>query len=401
MLTKAERLRQTLTPILVSILTVLFYVDTHSLHPILAQYARELGATILLAGVIVAAYSVFEDLFEFMFGYLMDKVGRRKLFLLGGLLGDGLAMLLYAFSGNPLMLLGARLFHGLSGSVAGPGIMSLTAEIPHPLAKLGAKMGLYGTSIILASVVGWVLGGLVGEKLGYHYVFYIVALLLFVGAILSVFVCEPEPLLAERETHREISLRDALQKVRHLLSKRGLVVACLGIFAHMMTMGAMTVLLPLRFDQIGLTSFHVGMTLAAYGVVALLFQIPMGYFSERYGHYSTIFLGLFIVSASMLSLSLVKAFAAFVVVGAIYGAGYSFLFPTFSSMIIENSKLGERATASSLFHIMFTQGVVLGAFLFAWVAQEIGYAGGLRMSALAPFLFLVILLVWRRLRIGT
>ncbi len=400
MSTRVERVGEALTPVLVSLLTVIIYIDTHALHPILAHYSRKLGATVLMAGVIVAAYSVFEDVFEFAFGYLMDKFGHKKIFLLGGLVGDGLAMILYAISGSPLMLLGTRFFHGFSGSVAGPGIMSLTAEIPHPLAKLGARMGLYGTSLILASIIGWVLGGFIGEKLGYSFLFYLLAFILFVGAALSLLIQEPEPLFAELEpSQKEVSVQDALKRGLRLLKNRGIMIACFGIFAHMITMGAMTTLLPLRFDEIGLSPFHVGMTLAAYGVAALIFQIPMGFFSEKFGRYPTIFLGLIIVSSSMFFLSSVRTFPAFLTVGAIYGAGYSFLFPTFSSMVIENSALEERATASSLFHIMFTEGVVVGAFIFSWVAQYAGYSSGLKASAFVPFLFLIILILRRRFRI--
>jgi DHA1 family multidrug resistance protein-like MFS transporter len=164
----------------------------------------------------------------------------------------------------------------------------------------------------------------------------------------------------------------------------------------MVTMGAMTALLPLRFEELGLTSFHVGMTLTGYGLAALVFQVPMGYVSERYGRHPTLYTGLAVVSVAMVLLSSVTAFPAFVLVGVLYGAGYSFLFPTLSSLVVEESSVHERATAASLFHIMFTQGVVLGAFGFSWVAHHSSCATGLRASAVAPFMLLLSLLVVRR-----
>ena len=149
-----ENLAFRLTPLIVSVVTIIIYTDTHSLHPFLTSYARSMGASILMAGAIIAAYSVFEDIFEYTAGYLMDKTGRKRIFIVVGMLGDAVAMILYSMVGSPFALLGVRLFHGLSGSIAGPGIMSLISQIPHPLSKLETKMELYGTSIILASIVG-------------------------------------------------------------------------------------------------------------------------------------------------------------------------------------------------------------------------------------------------------
>lgn len=396
---RVEKSPVVLTPILVSVIAVIIYVDTHSLHPILSRYAKSMGASVVMAGIIVAAYSIFEDLFEFIFGYLMDKFGRKKIFILLGMIGDSLAMLLYAFSGSPISLLGVRFFHGFSGSVAGPAIMSLVSEIPHPLAKLGARMGLYGSSIILASIIGWLVGGFVAAKLGYRFFFYFVALLVLAGALSSIFIKETKSEFSKTtlEGASEVGPRDAIRRVSRLVRRAGLMIACLGILSHMITMGAMTILLPLRFEQLGLTSSHVGMTLASYGIAALVFQIPMGYLSEKHGRYPLLFAGFLVVSFSMLALSVARSFSLFVVIGAVYGAGFSFLFPTLSSMVIENSKPEERAMASSLFHIMFTQGVVAGAFLFSFIAQETSYSVGLRSSAAVPFLFLVgVFLWWKR-----
>jgi predicted MFS family arabinose efflux permease len=98
----------------------------------------------------------------------------------------------------------------------------------------------------------------------------------------------------------------------------------------------------------------------------------------------------------MVLLSVMTSFPFFVAVGVLYGTGYSFLFPSLSSLVVEASAPHERATASSLFHIMFTQGVVLGAFVFSWVAHHGGYALGLRVSAVAPSLLLLFLVVFRR-----
>ncbi len=390
MSTMKDDLAEKLTPLIISVVTVLIYIDTHSLHPFLSTYATELGATVLMAGLIVAAYSLFEDVFEVVFGYIMDRKGKRRIFLVGGLMGDGVNMLLYALSRNPIHLLLTRISHGFSGSVAGPAIMSLTAETPHPLAKLGARMGLYGTSIILATIIGWMFGGFLSEKMGFQFLFFLIALLLFAGAAMSLLIKEPPSLFPVKDPSNKLSARDLVKNLLDLLKNKWYSIACLGIFAHMMTMGALTTLLPLYVETyLNLGSMAVGFLLASYGLAALFFQLPMGFLMDKFGRMSSLILGFTIVPTSLLILSCMNSFSMMLPVMAMYGIGFSMLFPALTSMVIENSNPGSYSLASGFFHVMFTQGVVLGAPLFAFIAAVYGLDTGLRLSALAPITILL------------
>lgn len=394
---KASRGYSRLTPILLSLVTVIVYIDTHTLHPFLALYAVGLGAGTLMVGIIIAAYSLFEDVFEVPIGYVMDKIGRRRGFLIGGLIADAGNMILYALSSNPLQLLGVRVLHGAGGSVAGPAIMSLTADVPHPLAKMGARMGLYGTSIIAATVIGWIIGGVISSQIGYAPLFYMVSALLLLGLVMAFFIREPPPLF-ENPTPRKakVSVRELVARFSGLLRRREYTVACLSIFAHMMTMGALVTLLPLYIEELGMTSLHVGMILATYGLFCLIFQVPMGMLSDRVGRKATLLSGLGFVSISIFAMSLVRTFELLLFIAAIYGASYALLFPTLCALVIESSTFGERALASSFFHIMFTQGVTVGAPLFALVAASFGFNVGLGASCLAPLTVLPIAAVLLR-----
>ena len=97
-----RNLRERLTPVILSIVTVLIYIDTHSLHPFLSIFAGELGAGLLMTGIIIASYSVFEDIFEILTGYIMDVKRARRKFLIIGFLGDAVNMFLYSIVKTPV-----------------------------------------------------------------------------------------------------------------------------------------------------------------------------------------------------------------------------------------------------------------------------------------------------------
>ncbi len=380
------------TPLVVSLVTVIVYIDTHSLHPFLASYAVVLGATPLMSGLIIAAYSIFEDVFEMPAGYVMDKLGRRKQLLIVGAIMDAISMFVYSLCRTPQQLLLARILHGVGGALAGPAMMSLVADVPHPLAKMGARMGVYGASIGLSVILGWLLGGFLVTRIGYVALFYTVSGLLLAAALLTLLIVEPEP-FALPPPEKKIVIRELIGRLRALFSHRAVTVACYAIFMHMMTMGALVTLLSPHFAELGLTSLHVGLGLAVYGLCWMVFQIPFGILSDKIGRKFSFLLGFTITATSLIGLSLVRSFGLIVLVLAIYGTGYALIFPTITALLVEGAKAGERALASGAFHVVFTQGVVFGAPLFAVVAGHYGYPAGFMASSMASLSVIAIILL--------
>jgi MFS family permease len=375
-----------LTPLIVSIVTFVGYVDTHSLHPFLSTYAKELGADVVMIGIIIAAYSFFQDVLEIPAGYFMDRRGKRKLLLSVGLTLDAMSMILYSISTTPHHLLGVRILHGLGGAFMGPAMMSLMADVPHPLARMGARMGVYGFPIGLASTVGWFLGGVIVLRIGYRSLFYSICLALLVVAALSLLIKEPEPFALSTS---KLSIREALSRLRLLIGNRDYSAACYAIFAHMATLGAIVTLLPSYADQLGLTSAHVGIVFMAFGISWIVFQIPMGMLSDKIGRKIQLITGLFMIGASLIILGFATAFPVMALAMTVYGIGYSVLFPSVAAMALESAGPGDRSLASAFFHILYTQGVVFGALMFALVASYLGYAGGLQWSVVMPISALI------------
>ena len=84
---KQPQARRTL-PITLAV-TFLGFLDTHLLIPVMALYAFELGASVVIVGLIIGLYSVTNTPANILFGRLIDRVG-YKVPLIAGLLGDAL-----------------------------------------------------------------------------------------------------------------------------------------------------------------------------------------------------------------------------------------------------------------------------------------------------------------------
>ena len=107
-------------PRLIVLYTIAF-VDTVGaamVVPILPFYAVRYGASALLVGLLVSAFSIAQLLSAPGWGRLSDRVGRRPA-LVSGLIISAIAYAVFAFAGSVWLLLVSRLVQDLEGGTIG------------------------------------------------------------------------------------------------------------------------------------------------------------------------------------------------------------------------------------------------------------------------------------------
>jgi MFS transporter, DHA2 family, multidrug resistance protein len=117
-------------------------------------------------------------------GGLGDRIGRRKLLLIGGAL-FGLASALAAFSTSALMLIAARALLGAAGAALVPSTLSLLSTLFADAAERTRAIGVWGASFAVGAAVGPLVGGVMLEHFWWGSVFLvgvpIMGVLLLVG----------------------------------------------------------------------------------------------------------------------------------------------------------------------------------------------------------------------------
>jgi DHA2 family multidrug resistance protein-like MFS transporter len=120
-------------------------------------------------------------------GTLGDRIGRRKLLLMGAAL-FGIASLLAAFSTSAEMLIATRALLGVAGATVAPSTLSLIRNMFHDPQQRTFAIGIWVTSYSVGAVIGPLLGGLLLEFFWWGSVFLlavpVMVLLLIVGPIL-------------------------------------------------------------------------------------------------------------------------------------------------------------------------------------------------------------------------
>lgn len=339
-----------------------------------------------MIGLIVGLYSITNTPANLFFGRLIDKVGYKKP-LIAGLLGDAICMLSYSICALPIHLVILRIFHGMTGGLAGPATMSAAVEHAHE-SKKGRAMGLYGMSIGIATLVGYGLSSVLSAHLGYKSVFYCGAVLLLIGALLSFAMPGSKASTGEAR----IPIKEEFRKVGKLLRRKGLVPSYCSIFAIYFAFGGIITLLPLQVKNLGMEPFHVGIILAIFAAVFMLLQFPSGVVSDRLGRWIPIATGLSLSIISLAILPHLESFASLAATMALYGAGYAAVFPSISALVADNAAPEERGIATGIFHALLTAGVAVGAPVVGGVAGLSGTVFGLTFASGALVLALIVVL---------
>jgi EmrB/QacA subfamily drug resistance transporter len=141
----------------------------------------EFAAGAALAGWLVTAYLIAMASLQPVAGRLGDRLGRRLL-ILGGLTGFGVASLAATVAPSLPVLVVFRVAQAVSGAVVLPNGDALLREIV-PDERRASRFGLIGSAIGLAAALGPLLGGILVSTAGWRAMFA-VNLLLVVPALL-------------------------------------------------------------------------------------------------------------------------------------------------------------------------------------------------------------------------
>ena len=146
-------------------------------------------------------------------GAVGDRVGRRKLLLIGSLF-FGIASVLAAFSVNPAMLIGARALMGVAGATLLPSTLAMIRNMFLSPQQRTFAIGIWTTCFTLGGVVGPLSGGFLLEHFWWGSVF-----LIAVPVMVMVMVLGPVFLPEFREpTEHSVDLISVAQSVVAVLA---------------------------------------------------------------------------------------------------------------------------------------------------------------------------------------
>lgn len=171
---------------LLALPTLLLGLDLTLLHLALPALAVDLRPTSAQALWIVDAYGFMIAGFLVTMGTLGDRIGRRKLLMVGAA-AFGVASVMAACSTSAPMLIAARALLGVAGATLMPSTLALISNLfTHPPQRALA-IGVWATMFALGMAAGPVVGGLLLARYGWGAAFLVA--LPVVGLLLLTAPC--------------------------------------------------------------------------------------------------------------------------------------------------------------------------------------------------------------------
>ncbi len=343
----------------------LSFMDEAALLPTVAPHVRGLGATATGVGLAIGAYSATNLPANILGGILIDRIGRRRVTILGFLLA-ALAVLAYSFTSAVPGFIAIRALHGIAGGILITAVFAVAGDRTRA-GRAGRSFGRFGALIGTAWVIGPALAGGVRQVSDTATVFQMVAVLLLLGAVVTALFIHEVP---RGEGEDPTAGADAVgldaasrgRAMRELAARPAVRRALVATTAWLSAVGVLAAFLPETAEALGAPASAVGGLFTAYAIMAGLMMLsPLAGRVDRGGGDGMISLGLTLIGVALVAMIVAPDLMTLALASALFGTGYGLIFPAVTGVITLSATTQTRGRAFGLFNAAFSVGLALGA----------------------------------------
>lgn len=379
-----------------------------TLVTLLPKYVEVLGASDLMAGLFITAFTLVQTVAVVPLAWAGDRHDKRLVLL--GCLGLGIGVYAsFTLVGSSLGLLVARGAQALV--VTGMGLMTLAlvGELASPETRAG-HIGRANAFRFAASIVGSLSAGLLYDRFGFEPVFWLIVGLFVVTFVLVLLTVDPDETTVTGFPFSDLALSDRIQTLTAFRAQYAVAVtlvrAWVAFFAG----------LPLASGGLGYGGFAVSLVLVSEKATNMLFQPFTGRLSDGYGRTRFVFAGggaygliaLTVPSTPAIGAALSTpttfpvvgqlsaAFLPLVAVNGLLGIADSFREPASMALFADEGADGDGVASSfGIRELVWRPGSVVAPVVGGWLMGVAGidavfYLGG-TAAILAAVTFLLVL----------
>ncbi len=265
--------------------------------PILPLIGEELGIGEAALGTLVSAYSIMVGLFAILAGPVSDKIGRRRILLLGTAIMTG-ALLMHHFVVGYYSFLAVRVGAGCAGGILSGSAVSYVGDF-FPYNRRGWATGWVMSGMAFGQIAGIPIGIVLAGAYGFKLPFYLFAATMAATFILIWFRV-PQPDVAR--TEGRLTVASAVRNYRAMLARSEIVAAAVAYFTMFLGLSLFVVYLPYWLEQhLGASPNAIAGLFVVGGIANVLTGPQAGKLSDRVGRKPVIVLSCIGLSMVMLS----------------------------------------------------------------------------------------------------
>jgi len=335
-------------------------------------------------GILISIYGLVSALLQPVMGGLSDRLGRRKLLIVIGLMIMALGTSAFVIASHFIDLFVFRLIQGIGVAVTIPASMAVMAAATKKETR-GSAMGVYSTMRMVGFATGPLIGGFLYDRYSFNVTFVAGTLFIILGLILVL-------LWVEEEETKVVEQRRSFRLFDRNLITASVLGAGFATFV-MASDFSMISTLENQFNALlnqGALGF--GVAFSALMVSRLLFQVPLGRLSDRVGRKPLIVAGLLLMAPATLLLGWVGTTFEFTGMRVVQGLASAAIAAPAFALAADVSKAGGEGRQMSIVTMGFSLGIAIGPLMTGAIAV---FSFKLPFIISAILTFFVALIVFR------
>ncbi|NLY36236.1 MAG: MFS transporter [Tissierellia bacterium] len=354
---------------LFSTVTVLFWFSIYAYVPQLSNYAKELGASYKLIGLIGGAYGLTQTLLRIPIGIISDKLRMRKIFIIMGIICAVIsAAILYLFS-SPFSLLWARLIAGIAAATWVN--FSILYISYYDREESNRAVGIITANSKLGQLIAMFIGGFVAIGFGVKAIFLLSMIISLVSLVIGFFIYE------EKVDKDKPTAASSLGFSRVMKDTKVIHISLLAALLQFITFATNFGFTPIIAGNLGANNLQLGL-------LSTLFTFPQIFFSIwantvmtfRFGQKNTLLFGFVLISLVCFITPFIPNLSVFYIVQMVAGIGNAIVFSLLMAMVISGVKKEVMATTMGVFQALYGIGMVIGPIILGSIGDYFGLTLG-------------------------
>jgi len=261
-------------------IVIFYWMSLYTYPSLLTPYLSEIGATLTQAGLIVGSYGFTQMILRFPLGVYADHIGKKKIFIVLGMITSLISSLGFIFTQNVWLILILRSLAGVSASFWVQ-ITSLYINYSTDSTKAVSQLNFTNN---LGLIIGIFLGGQVISRFGYKYGFVLGAILAVIGLVLSLLLPAEEP----AQTNKIKISENNQNKRRFNFIDKGLIWGSIfAAFSQYLTFSTSQGFIAQHADMLGASAAEISLmstinTIARIIVIVLVYQVLLRFFTIKH-----------------------------------------------------------------------------------------------------------------------
>ncbi len=271
------------------------------MSPILPQIGEELNITDAVLGTLVSAYALMVGVFAIIAGPVSDKIGRRRILLLGTA-AMAVALSLHHFISGYMSFLALRVLAGMAGGILSGAAVSYVGDY-FPYGRRGWATGWVMSGAAFGQIAGIPIGILLAGSFGFRAPFYLFAVTMALTYIL-IWAKVPQPDV--KRTQGRLTFKRAVAGYADLLRRKEIAAAVFAFFMMFLGVSFYVVYFPTWLERsMGATPGRIAILFVVGGIANVIAGPQAGKLSDRIGRKKIVILSCVGLSITMLLTTLV------------------------------------------------------------------------------------------------